>query len=407
MRTKVRTPPRRTERPVPTAEGGQCKQPMKSRVAIVKCEDYNRQRVEEAVRKALDLLGGVSAFIKPNQRVLLKPNLLSASPPESGVVTHPEVIRAVIRLVREAGGMVLVGDSPSALGTRPVEEVYKASGVQMLCQEEDVELVKFEQAILIDGTPIARIAKEADVIISIPKMKTHQTTILTGALKNMFGTVVGVYKSQCHFQFPRVEEFSNRLVDIFGHVRPSLSIMDGIIGMHGEGPAGGTLGDFGLILASQDAIALDAIFAGLAGLEPFEVFTTREAHRRGLGVGNLEDIEVLGKRVDEVGLSNFKLPGTSFLQKIPRPISRFAGRKIRSYPVIDQKVCVRCGLCAKICPAATIIQRQESYWVEHPKCTSCFCCYEVCPEGAIVIRRTLLARFFYALVKLRSFFVKK
>ena len=213
----------------------------KSYVSIVKCNTYEIDEAEKAVKKSIELLGGIEKFIKPASTVLLKPNLLSARTPDEGVNTHPEIVRAVACCVRAVTPNILVGDSPGGWTLRDIDIVYEKSGINKVCKEEGLKPVKFDKAIEINGFPIAAATKEVDFIISIPKLKTHSTTILTGAIKNTFGMVVGLHKAKCHLKAPDPNEFASLLVKIFGLVTPVLSIMDGVVGMEGEGPAAGNL----------------------------------------------------------------------------------------------------------------------------------------------------------------------
>lgn len=365
----------------------------KSQVSIVRCKTYDTKEVESAVKKSVELLGGIEKFLKPNSKVLIKPNLLSPRLPEEGVDTHPEVIRAVGRLVKTVTSQIFVGDSPGGWNLRDADAVYEKSGIKKVCLEEGFKLVKFDKAIDIDGFPIVTIVKEVDAIISIPKLKTHSTTILTGAIKNTFGMVVGLHKAQCHLKAPMPDEFAKVLVRVFGLVKPALSIMDGIVGMEGEGPAAGDLRNFGLILASPDAVALDAVFSKLIGIDPFKIMTTYEADKRGCGTGDLEKIEVFGEKLEDAKIKNFKLPKTSYLFNLPKPIINIGVKAIKFYPHIDKDKCQRCELCFEICPKKTIKKiNNAEFKVNTKECICCFCCYEVCPYKAIALKKSLLAK---------------
>lgn len=365
----------------------------RSQVSIVKCKTYEPKEVENAVRKSLELLGGIEKFVKPNSKVLIKPNLLSARTPEEGVDTHPELVRATARLIMPVTSQIFVGDSPGGWELRDTDKVYERSGIKKICEEEGLRLVRFDKAIDLNGFPIASITREVDSIISIPKLKTHSTTVLTGAIKNMFGMVVGLHKAQCHLRAPMPDKFAVVLTHVFSLVKPTLSIMDGVIGMEGEGPAAGTLRNFGLILASQDAVSLDAIFSKIVGIDPFEIPTIYETARRDYGIGDLERIEVLGEKIEGVKIKDFKLPKTSYLFNLPRPIFNMGVRAIKFYPHIDKKICQRCDLCFKICPKSAVKKLKDgSFVINIKECIHCFCCHEVCPHKAITLKKSLLAR---------------
>ncbi|KPK38643.1 MAG: hypothetical protein AMJ78_09665 [Omnitrophica WOR_2 bacterium SM23_29] len=365
---------------------------MNSRVSIVKCKNYNSTEVTNSINRAIELLGGMSKYVKKAETILLKPNLLSAKPPESGVDTHPEFVRSIAKVARQAGANVIVGDSPGGYGLKDAGSTYEASGIKKMCEEEAIKLEEFDRAYNVDGIPLAVQAKEVDGIISIPKMKTHNLTTITGAIKNSFGLAVGLYKTNCHLKAPRPKDFAKYLVDIFECAPPRMVIMDGIVAMEGEGPAAGDLRNAQLILASNDCVACDAVFSYLVGLPPLSIHTTSEAYRRKLGQADLSKIEILGERLEDVKLRNFKLPKTSILLKIPEPILKLLGKGIKFWPVIDEATCTKCRLCAESCPTNCITIDKEVSKIDYRKCISCFCCFEVCPYNSISVKRSLLAK---------------
>jgi len=365
---------------------------MKPKVSIVKCSSYDTDEVLAGVEKALDLIGGIALFIKPGQKVLIKPNILSARPPQDGVNTHVEVIRALIRILKKQQARVLVGDSPSYFAAKDTNEVYSVSGMKQLCEDEAIELVKFDRVEQVGGAPIAKILKEVDVVISAPKMKTHNLTMLTGAVKNMFGAVVGMHKLQVHLDLPEQQAFSSRIVDIFMQVKPHLNIMDAVVGMDGDGPAGGRLRNFGLILAAQDAVALDSVFAQIANVHPFKVPIIEIANARGAGTGSPEDIEVLGERLEDVRVLDFALPRTSLIHQLPLFMLKSLGRTLKSYPVISQRKCTKCKICMNSCLAGAITVNEKVSEIDHSKCICCYCCHEMCPSNAISFKQSVFKK---------------
>lgn len=366
---------------------------MASKVSIVRCPRYNQDEVLDAVTKAVDLLGGISSYVKKGETILLKPNILSAKPPESGVDTHPELVRAVARIVKAAGAMVIVGDSPGGFYFKDSSSAYEASGIKRVCEEEDIKLVAFDAAENVNGIPIAKAAREADGIISLPKIKTHNLTIITGAIKNSYGLAVGLFKADCHFKAPRAKEFATYVVNVFETVLPRLVLMDGITAMEGDGPAAGDLRDMKLILGGNDCVACDSVFSSLIGIRPLDVEITAEAYRRGLGEADLSKIEIFGEGVDKAKQENFKLPKTSVLIKIPKPVLKLLVKGIKFRPVIEKSSCRKCGVCVKSCPAGCITMKCGEYPdIDYKKCVTCFCCFELCSHKAIAIKRSFLAR---------------
>jgi len=242
----------------------------RSKVSIVRCPDYEPMRLKVAVKEAFDLIGGIKKFVPKGGRILLKPNLLSARTPEEAVDTHPEFVRAVGEIVRDAGGVPVIGDSPGSFFTvKSIDEVYERSGMKKMADEEGFELTRFDKMFYVKGYPIARAARDFDLVISLPKLKSHTLTMLTGAVKNTYGFVPGLGKVEFHKKAPHINEFSKIIADVFSFTKPGLSIMDGIVGMDSDGPAAGRVRGFGLVLASADAVSIDAVVSHLTGL-PYE-----------------------------------------------------------------------------------------------------------------------------------------
>jgi len=218
--------------------------------------------------------------------------------------------------------------------------------------------------------------------------------VLTGAVKNMYGAVSGLNKSEYHKRFPRPDQFVDVLINVYGAVMPCLSLMDGIIAMHGDGPASGDLKEVGLLMASQDGVALDAVFSHLIGMEPFDVLTTKFAHEKGLGNGDMEKIEIAGEKVESCLIRDFKLPSSKIIMKIPEPFMSTLASLVRFGPFIVEKLCKKCMICAESCPVAAITVNERKSVIDGRKCIRCMCCHEVCPHRAVILRRNILARAF-------------
>ncbi|MDP2921755.1 MAG: DUF362 domain-containing protein [Candidatus Omnitrophota bacterium] len=365
---------------------------MGTRVAIVKCRDYDRARVKEAIKKAFDLLGGVDLFIKKGDRVLIKPNILSGRLPEDGVCTHLEVIRQVARIVKECGALPFIGDNPG--GSMTPAKAYEGSGLTSLAKGEGVELKEAKDIKVVKGIPVAGYFFECDKIINLPKMKTHSLMGLTGAVKNMFGACAGLYKAELHKRFPSPEEFARAVVDVFEIRKPSLVLMDGITGMDQAGPSAGRVRDFELLIAGQDSVAIDAVFAALIGIKPLDVFTTKEAYIRKLGEADLDNIEVSGEGISENLIDDFQLPGGPGLIRTLGPLAKFAAGFVKFGPSINERLCRKCMICRDTCPVSAITINSERSKVDLKKCIRCMCCHEVCPYKAVELKRNFLAKGF-------------
>lgn len=363
-----------------------------SKVSIVRCVDYKSEKVQDAVSRAVDLLGGIERFVKRDDVVLIKPNLLSAREPEETVCTHPEIVRAVARLVKKAGARALIGDSPgSFFTTKDINFVYEKTQIKRIAEEEDIELVRLDKSRLVNGYPIAEVALDASFIISLPKLKTHSLTVMTGAIKNTFGMVPGHYKVECHRKRPKPRDFVKVILDIFEIVKPHLSIIDGVVAMEGDGPAAGRSIELGLVLASIDAVSLDVVVSELVGLPPYKDIVVNEARRRGAGEADINNIEILGETIEDVRIKDFELPKTAQrLNLLPDFLTNIFTRAVDFKPVIDEKLCKKCEVCENSCPVNAITISEETSHIDDKICVRCFCCHEVCPYKAIFIRRNLI-----------------
>ncbi len=365
---------------------------MQSKVSLKRCGSYRQPEVYAAISEAIGLLGGMELFVKPGDRVLIKPNLLSARPPERAITTHPEVLRSVIRLVKEAGGRPMVGDSHGGSHYK-MEDVYEKTGTGRVCEEEGAEKLVFEKFKKINGIPIALAALEADVLISIPKFKTHALTIMTAGIKNVFGAVPGLNKTQCHMQAPSPSAFAKLLADVYSYVTPGLSILDGITAMEGEGPgSSGTPRQMDLVACSADAVSLDSVLCRIIGVDPSSVAVIKEAGKRSLGESDPGKIQILGDDWRSFHKKDFKLPRTTLLHRLPNYALKPLAFMLGTEPDIKHDSCRKCGICAKSCPAEAISEIGGRLVFDRKKCILCLCCMEFCPHNAVYIRKNLLFR---------------
>lgn len=370
---------------------------MNATISIVKCKSYDPAIVLESTREAVNLLGGITAYIKPASKVLIKPNLLIAIEPRFSVTTHPEVVRAVVKILKEINCKIFLGDGPSMSDKRAdmIDKVYEQTGMRRIAEEENIELVRFNKKRWRGKFPLTTWLDECEYFISIPKFKTHQLMVLTAAIKNLFGLVSYTFKKEIHRQNFMIDDFARAIVDIYEEVRPTLTIIDGVIAMEGDGPAtSGILRNTGLLFAGSDCVALDSILAFIMGLTPYDIATNREAVRRGLGVADINSIQIRGESLKECVNTPFLLPKTSIITKIPTSIIEIARRFIRFYPAIDYKRCTQCNACMKACPQKIITRKGRYITVDYPRCIACFCCQEVCPASAIKIEKSFLAKIY-------------
>jgi len=379
----------------------------RAKVAIIRAHEYDRAQIRSALEQGLALIGGWNHLIKPGDDVFVKVNHLPPpSPPERAIVTHPVFVEAVLDLLKETGAAITVGDDIRASD----EDGFRISGYRAMCERAGVELVNLKQSGFVkvrcnghrlETIYLAKAVADADVVINLPKLKTHSLTLLTGGVKNLYGTIPSGLRTRFHGDHPRLEDFCQVLVDIFATAKPMLTIMDGIVAMEGEGPAGGKPRNLGLILASQDAVALDAAAGRIIGLDPTEVLTTRIAHERGLGVGDLRNIEVVGERIESVSLPDFSLPASvagRVVHRLPRFLSQFFVRLLTIRPRVVTQNCVGCAACQNACPVGAIAVRKGKAKIDRSICIQCMCCHEVCRYNAIVPTRSRAGRILHAVM---------
>lgn len=366
-------------------------------VALAHCPSYGTQDVEPVLEEVISgALGGDCGPVE-GKRILVKPNLLAAREPSRAVTTHPAIVGAAIDYFRARGAVVCLGDSPGG-AVRGVERVWHNTGMAEVAASRGVQLVNFEAGGWVERPvngrmyAIAGALQDFDLIVSIAKFKTHVLTLLTGAVKNMFGCVPGFRKSALHLRNPRPGPMSRAIVDVFSLVRPWLNIMDAVWSMDRNGPSSGRVVLSGLLGASRDAVALDAVFAQLAGVSPARVPIISEAARRRLGEANLDRIEIRGGCLEDFSIHGFEVPSNWAFKFIPGPLVSALSGLLWVRPYIQKSVCTGCRVCADMCPAGAISFETGVGRVDHARCRSCLCCHEACPEGAVGVRMSRLAR---------------
>jgi uncharacterized protein (DUF362 family)/NAD-dependent dihydropyrimidine dehydrogenase PreA subunit len=378
-----------------------------SKVVLVRCGDYNEGLVFDAVKRGIDLLGGISLFAKTGEKIVMKPNVLIGSNPERSVSTHPIVFKAVGKLLLEAGVKVSYGDSSAFAG-----QGFNMSraGLKQTAEELGLALADFEHgrevshpaALVARKITLANGVLDADGLISLSKLKTHGLTRFTGAIKNQFGCVPGMLKREFHLKMPDPFVFATMLVDINTFIRPRLYIMDGIMAMEGNGPYGGKSRRMSVLLFSIDPVALDAVACKMIGLNPEFVPTSKPGEQAGLGTYHYENIEVLGDSLDSFVVRDFKVTRRPPVTASGSRLSAFFKNQLTPRPVIDKSKCTGCGTCIKSCPvgAKALDWGLEENGKKKPahkytRCIRCYCCQETCPEGAITIKNPLLGRLLF------------
>ncbi len=367
----------------------------KSKVSIVKVENGD---VQSAVKRAIELLGGLEQFVEHTDDVLLKPNLLSAPNNEAvkaKIRTDPRVVETLADMLVDLDKRILIGDSSGAGQSGGTRAAIERSGYLEIGEKsEKIQVRSLEEhgptKIEINGKKLktANISTEfleSKAVINIPKMKTHGLALYTGAIKNLYGTICGADKTRIHSLGATFTGFAQCLVDIYAYekTRIKLNVMDAIIALEGMGPgAGGSPVEMNLILASADAVALDSVAFRIMGSDPKLVPTIRLAAEQGLGAMNLENIEIVGERIED-HKRKFKLPKVAFLGRIP--FARFSNIIFEVPKYVEG--CTGCRNCERACPekVITITKNKKGQFIpkiDYNGCISCFTCIEICPEAS-------------------------
>jgi len=370
---------------------------MKTTISIIPCGDYDRGAVLVAVADAARKAGGLDVAGKT---VLLKPNMLATAEIDSAVTTHPEILRASIRLVKSLGARrILVGDSPAF---QTGDAVGIKCGLKPVALEEGAEWVDFSETVevgvpdgqLVKRFALARVVSEVDVVISVCRLKNHSFMHFTGAVKNLFGVIAGLQKSAFHLRFPGKPEFGAMLADLMLAVKPQYAIMDAIVGMEGPGPRNGTPKKVGYVLAGANLFALDWVASSIVGYDPLDIPYLKVAAANTVYGLDPAGIETAGLSLEQARVKDFKrvpIVADSPLQWSGPVRGLFRNLGVPR-PFFSREKCVLCGACVKICPAAALVVSGENgdkrfIAIDYAKCLRCYCCHEVCPEDAIALKR--------------------
>ncbi len=370
-----------------------------SEVRLKACDSYDQPLVSRVVREVLSGMPALADGLKAGARVLLKPNMINARPAQTAICTHPTVVRAVAEVCCEAGCSVVIGDEPGYALVSDATQLFAGAGIAQACEDLDVEFallkhggyrsVPVPHPLRIPEVLIANTALDADLVINLPKCKTHQQTLLTGAIKNMFGAVAPRERIRIHM-LGTFNAFGEAIADTFSACVPQVNLMDAVVGMEGKGPSRGEPKQIGAILASEDAVALDAVAQDMTGHGPDEVRVTTAAAEKGLGECRLDHIEIAGDNPADFRVALKRPPG-GVRRGFPRLVGRLLEGMVWVRPQVDPELCIRCGACAGICPGEAIEIGGHAV-INRDKCIECFCCQEVCPVDAIDTISSWLAR---------------
>ena len=377
---------------------------MKSKVVLLPCKEYDEEKIYMLLKQGLDFLGGLENLIPKDAKILLKPNLLKKAEVEKAVITHPVVVGAFARILRENGYEHIVLADSCGHGT--TQAVIRGTGMDMYLEKYHIPAIDYSegvktvypQGIQAKEFILPKELLEQDCVISLSKMKTHALERITGAVKNSYGFIYGFHKAKGHTQYPSADSFARMLIDLNKCVAPKLYVMDGIVAMEGNGPGSGDPVPMNVLLMSTDPVALDSVFSRLVYLKPEMVPTNYHGEKMGLGTWKEEEITLLtpegkismAEAVKKYGNSDFHVDRTEVRKNI---WTRMAGalKIFQKKPYIEADKCVRCGICVQSCPVpgkAVDFRKGKGKLpvYDYRKCIRCFCCQEMCPKKAIKVK---------------------
>lgn len=396
---------------------------MSNNVKLTPCLEYNLEMVEKILRAQMEQDGIINS-IHEGMTVALKLNLVAAMKPETAAVTHPVVVEALCRILKGLGADVVMGDSPGGPYTAGfLRGFYNVCGLNEIATRTgarvntnfEVSDVSFSEGRIAKNITVTSWLLEADYIINCCKLKTHGMMGMSAAVKNMFGSIPGTMKPEYHFRFPSQSDFADMLLDLQEYWKSKMlyHVVDGIVGMEGNGPTAGTPRKIGVILSGRDPYALDLIGGRIIGLEQPDVLTLSRAYERGLGKKSADDVsmmvfsgisdktELLGtvENLRPFMISDYHLLDTKADIQFGgnnglfgRLRSKLFSVFLTSKPKVKESECVGCRKCHDICPAKAITMENNIPVIDRSKCIKCFCCQEFCPKGAMKVHRTAVAR---------------
>lgn len=373
---------------------------MDTRVFVARCDSYEQDIVDAAVARALDAFGGAAAIASPGQRVCVKPNLLMPRKPDGATTTHPSVVAAVCRQFIALGCMVEIADSCGGPYNAVVSKtLYKVTGMAEVAAQTGALLRYDSAATAMDITSAGKTRRyniiqplvDADVIIDIAKLKTHGLGHFTGAVKNMYGAVAGLQKAQGHAAHSTRQDFFTTMIDLYETVKPHFCLIDGIIGMEGNGPSGGDPKRANVLLAGVNGHCVDKLAVWLMHLDEKKVFTLTEAEQRDLLPKTVDELTLLGDDTTPLR-TRFKPPAHDEKRSV---LSLMLPKRLRDtldniklpYPAIAEATCIGCGDCVRICPKNALHLKNKKAYLIQERCIRCYCCHEACPVKAIELTK--------------------
>lgn len=370
-------------------------------VCLKACNSYNQEEISFAVDEILTALGGMEAFVSPGDRVLIKPNLLAAKSVSTATTTHPALVKEIAKRVKAAGGIAVIADSPGGpYQSALLKNLYRVCGIDKAAEESGATL-NFDTSVIDMENPKGETCKsfavikpfaDCDKVINLAKLKSHGMTYYTGGVKNLFGLIGGLTKAEYHLRYKEKEIFCNMLVDLCDFASPVLTIIDGVVGMEGDGPSNGIPRAIGVMIGSKSPYLCDLAAMKIIGAKPDEVAPLKLAIKRGLCPERVEE-HLCGDEIEQFMISDFRFPDTksvTFDDHLPKFISKLANKVLLPYPKYDRTKCIGCMHCKTVCPADALTKKNGVPSLNKRKCIRCYCCQELCPKDAVILKKRIL-----------------
>jgi uncharacterized protein (DUF362 family)/NAD-dependent dihydropyrimidine dehydrogenase PreA subunit len=374
-------------------------------VGVARCENYDREETARAVSEAVANAGGLPPAGAKN--ILIKANMLSPSEPDKAVTTHPEILRGIIGEIKKnfSGAAIHIADNPGYIFTG-AETLLGRTAIGALGEAEDVTTGLLADKGVRDvsrgdfkSLASARISSrylDAEYCVNAAKLKTHVETEISACVKNIFGTADIGTRKNCH-NSRSMRRLAEAIVDLYTIRPPEFHILDAVVGMEGDGPSHGSPKKTGFVLAGRNALAVDFAAAAIMGYKnPAEIPLMAAAVERGIGPASKDEIDLAGAEWEELPVPGFK-KSSGLARLLPTFLRGFAHRLLSITPKLDEPRCVKCGICARVCPVDAIrceAPGGEKIFpaIDRAKCVSCLCCHEMCPTGAMTAHKNLIAR---------------